>query len=93
MCGQTCCLQLVGVNGYLKWESNTADIDHVHHQARGFIDRDFDFGFFGVTKSSVRHFIWVAVLCKAFVGYLYKLNGKLITSVLMSLGCYYYETD
>jgi hypothetical protein len=46
MCGQTCCLQLVGVNGYLKRWSNTADIDHVHHQARGFIDRDFDFGVF-----------------------------------------------
>jgi|CoawatStandDraft_6_1074263.scaffolds.fasta_scaffold02785_7 hypothetical protein len=52
MCGQTCCLQLVDVNGYLKRWSNTADIDHVYHQARGFIDRDFDFGFFGVTKSS-----------------------------------------
>lgn len=46
MCGQTCCLQLVGVNGYLKRWSNTADIDHVYHQARGFIDRDFDFGVF-----------------------------------------------
>ena len=35
MCGQTCCLQLVGGKGYLKCWLNTAVVGHAHSQKRG----------------------------------------------------------
>jgi hypothetical protein len=53
MCGQTCCLQLVGGKGYLKRQLNTAVVDHAHSQKRG-------------NRSLLGHYLYDEMECKAF---------------------------